>query len=71
MVNYLANNISSFDSVADLEAISTLNLAEMESIPFYGFFYKNQRVMRHDTDLCQEFDGDCFQFVSKYLIFEW
>jgi hypothetical protein len=60
MVNYLANNISSFNVETDFGAIGTLNLAEMESIPFYGFYYKNKRVLRNDKDMCSEFGGDCF-----------
>jgi hypothetical protein len=60
MINYLANNISSFTSAVDFDAVGTLNLKEMQSIPFYGFYYKNERVMRYDDVLCQEFEGDCF-----------
>ena len=41
MINYLANNISTFTTVADLEKIGTVNLKEMKSVPFYGFYYKN------------------------------
>ena len=71
MINYMANNISTYSSAANFEVIGTLKLSDIQSIPFYGFYYKNKAVKREDATLCKEFGGDCFKFVSKYLDITW
>jgi len=71
MTNYLANNISTYMTTADFPKIGTIKLSEMETIPFYGFAYKNAKVMRNDPVMCKDFDGDCYKFVNKYLNITW
>jgi hypothetical protein len=43
----------------------------MKTIPFYGFFYNNVWIKRHDPVLCANFGGDCMQFVYKYFDIYW
>ena len=71
MTNYLANNISTYLTTADFDKIGTKSLKELETIPFYGFQYASKEMMRSDKVRCDDFKGDCYQFVNKHLNITW
>ena len=52
MIFYQLNNISTFSTAADFDAIGEVKLIDMKSVPIYSFYYKNKQVMREDAKLC-------------------
>ncbi len=61
------NSITGNTTTADLLSIGTIKLSEMGTLPFVAPYYKGKEIPRHSKDMCKDYDGDCFKFVSQYL----
>jgi len=46
-------------------------MSEMKTIPFIAPYYKGKEIPRTSMTMCKEFDGDCMQYVQKYLKVKW
>jgi hypothetical protein len=51
--------------------LGIVTLEDMGVLPFYGFQYMGKFLKKVDHVVCEEFGGDCYQFASKYVRFEW
>ena len=43
----------------------------MKTLPFYSVHYKGHRLKRTKDDKCNETDGNCLEFINKYLDIKW
>jgi hypothetical protein len=71
MVNYSNNDLSQTESFADLDTLGEKSIKEIGIMPFYSVYYKGSQILKEDKLLCGEFQGDCYQFVTKYLKLIW
>ena len=71
MFLYLGNSINIYETETNFEKIGNISLTEMQTLPFYLIYYKGNVLKRTNHEQCKETNGDCFEFMKKYLIFEW
>jgi hypothetical protein len=63
MFFYQNNSTSQNTTNIDLIELGKVDLNEMGTLPFVAPYYKGQMVPRESDAMCNEFGGDCFQFV--------
>ena len=71
MFFFQANNISGNTTTISFSDLGVKTLKEVDSIPMYNVRYKGEHLSRTSMKVCGEFNGDCYQFVSKYLDIFW
>ena len=45
-------------------------MEQMGILPFYSVLYKGKELQRKDYETCSFQGGDCFNFATKYLKFQ-
>ena len=68
---YEGDSVNIYQTNTDFQKIGNISLSEMKTLPFYSIYYKGNMLKRTDDVHCKETGGDCFEFMNKYLIFNW
>ena len=67
MFKYKGNVVNIFETSTKFDEIGVQRLDEMGILPIFGVYYKGHILKRNSSSLCNETQGDCFKFATKYL----
>ena len=69
MFTYDNNNVTETVTSTDFNKIGEITLKQTKTLPFFKTYFRGNQLPRNGTayGLCKETDGDCFEFVKKYM----